>query len=335
MKRINWTYDKVSKEFSNLGGELLSKTYKNKRSILDFICPQCGKSKKTSFRTFLYSKMCKDCVKTKKMGKHKRLLYKDVKAFFEKNGCKLLSSQYKNIRGSLTFICSCGRIGDKSFYNFKSSPMCRKCILIAKSERQRFSYDYVKKYFEDHNCKLLSKSYRDSSESLKYICKCGRFSRISFCEFVRGARCRECYKDRNSGEGNHNWQKDRKSLQENRKFRYSIRNLLWRCLNRTDTKKICKTEEILGYTYLELKNHIQNHKNWERVKDKRWHIDHIFPIQAFIDFGIRDVKLINSLDNLQPLLAVNNLKKNNKYCKKDFIKWLKNKNYKILVSTVK
>lgn len=330
MKRTNWTYDKVSDKFSDLGGKLLSETYKNQRSILEFICPECGNIKKASFRTFLYSKMCKDCVKTKKMGKHKRLLYKDVKDFFEKNGCVLISSKYKNVRVNLRFICSCGLVGNKSFYNFKSSPMCRKCILRAKSERQRFSYDYVKKYFEDNNCKLLSKVYLNSEESLEYICKCGRSSFISFCEFVRGARCRNCYKDRITGENNPGWQKDREALKENRRFRITIRNLLSVCVKRTGIKKVCKTEKMLGYTHLELKSHIQNHKNWKKVKDQKWHIDHIFPIQAFLDHGIKDVKLINSLDNLRPLLAVDNLRKNNKYSKKDFKKWLKSKGYNFL-----
>jgi hypothetical protein len=58
------------------------------------------------------------------------------------------------------------------------------------------------------------------------------------------------------------------------------------------------------------------------------HIDHIFPIQAFIDFGLCDIehiKVINSLENLQPLDAFDNLSKNNKYDKDEFIDFLKSK----------
>jgi hypothetical protein len=33
------------------------------------------------------------------------------------------------------------------------------------------------------------------------------------------------------------------------------------------------------------------------------HVDHIFPIQAFLDHGILDLKTINALDNLRPMLG--------------------------------
>ena len=48
----------------------------------------------------------------------------------------------------------------------------------------------------------------------------------------------------------------------------------------------------------------------------------IMRIHAFLEHEITDVKLINSLDNLQPLLAKENSKKNNKYDKDLFLVWL-------------
>ena len=44
-----------------------------------------------------------------------------------------------------------------------------------------------------------------------------------------------------------------------------------------------------------------------------WHIDHIKPVSAFVKEGITDPKIINALDNLQPLWAEDNLRKGNKW----------------------
>ena len=79
------------------------------------------------------------------------------------------------------------------------------------------------------------------------------------------------------------------------------------------------------YTARELKDYIHNHPNWEDVKDKDWHLDHIFPIKAFLDYSIFDAQLINSLDNLQPLKKYDNLSKYCKYDKKEFENWLESK----------
>jgi hypothetical protein len=56
-----------------------------------------------------------------------------------------------------------------------------------------------------------------------------------------------------------------------------------------------------------------------------WHTDHIFPIKAFLDYGIVDIKIINCLENLRPLDAKENLCKNAKYDKVLFEQWLQSK----------
>lgn len=49
-----------------------------------------------------------------------------------------------------------------------------------------------------------------------------------------------------------------------------------------------------------------------------WHLDHMFPIKAFADYKISDIKLINALDNLQPLSEADNLIKADKYSAEEF-----------------
>ena len=62
-----------------------------------------------------------------------------------------------------------------------------------------------------------------------------------------------------------------------------------------------------------------------KVKNKKWEVDHVFPIKAFLDYGISDLKIINCLDNLQPLSEYDNCSKNAKYDCVEFEKWLVSK----------
>jgi hypothetical protein len=105
--------------------------------------------------------------------------------------------------------------------------------------------------------------------------------------------------------------------------------MLRNTLKRTNQKKNDKTCKMLGYSFEELQKHVYGHKNWGSVKNSLWHLDHIFPIRAFIDYGINDIKLINCLDNLQPLSCEENIKKNDNYSREEFEEWLKEREYEI------
>lgn len=316
-------HNKISEVFKKHNCELFSTKYSGERKKMKFRC-SCGRVSYISLRTFLYSYKCRYCTK-QKIGDQFRLSHSDVSDFFKQNGCVLLSDVYNTCHDLLVFKCSCGRIGKKSFVLFKISPKCKKCISEESTKRQTFSYEYVSNFFEDNGCKLLSEIYKNSWTPVKYVCKCGNISSVAFCDFIRGNRCRGCYIEKISGSGNPFWQPDRDKLKENKKFRFMIRNILASCLRTIGVRKNNKTEKLLGYTYLDLKNHIQNFTTWKDLSDKKWHVDHIFPIKAFLDNNIKDIKLINGLDNLRPLLGIENLKKNDKYDKKEFAEWLKNR----------
>lgn len=51
----------------------------------------------------------------------------------------------------------------------------------------------------------------------------------------------------------------------------------------------------------------------------------IFPLKAFVDYGILDVRLANCLDNLQPMLEHDNISKSAKYDRSSFEDWLRSK----------
>lgn len=93
-----------------------------------------------------------------------------------------------------------------------------------------------------------------------------------------------------------------------------MREMLRRVRRLTGLKKARRTEEILGYGKQELVEHLEKlfepGMSWSNHGE--WHIDHIIPVSVMIKRGITDPKIINALDNLQPLWASDNRRKSAK-----------------------
>lgn len=105
-------------------------------------------------------------------------------------------------------------------------------------------------------------------------------------------------------------------------FRKRLVKSLTRCCDHMNMKKYDYTHKMLGYSAEDLLKHLESFDSWNELKDKRWHLDHIFPIIAFLDKGIKDIKLICCLDNLQPISDVDNLVKSCKFDEEEFNEWL-------------
>lgn len=90
------------------------------------------------------------------------------------------------------------------------------------------------------------------------------------------------------------------------------RSVLYSTLKRLGTKKESHTIDMLGYSALQLKEHLEKRfspgMTWKNHGE--WHIDHIRPVSKFSN--IDDIKIVCALENLQPLWAFDNLSKNNK-----------------------
>ncbi len=57
----------------------------------------------------------------------------------------------------------------------------------------RYSYDKVKEIFENEGYTLLSKEYRNNYTKLKYLCPKNHSGAVTFHNWQRGCRCKECY----------------------------------------------------------------------------------------------------------------------------------------------
>lgn len=115
-------------------------------------------------------------------------------------------------------------------------------------------------------------------------------------------------------------------LKNDRIFNLStnIRNLIKISFSRKSIKKNSKSNEILGCTFIEFKQHLESKfepwMNWDNYgnpkdgilePDKTWDIDHIIPLVSATTE--EDIIRLNHYTNLQPLCSYNNrfIKKTN------------------------
>lgn len=98
-------------------------------------------------------------------------------------------------------------------------------------------------------------------------------------------------------------------------IKWIARSMLSAVLKKVKLTKEISTETLLGYSSEELKVHLEGlfREGMQWSNHGEWHVDHIKPISAFIREGITCMKTINSLTNLQPLWARENLTKQAKW----------------------
>lgn len=260
-----------------------------------------------------------------------RLKYEDVKSYFEEKGCELLEEEYKNARTKMKYRCSCGNVSSIVYDSFKRGNRCQECGNRKSSQKQSLTQSQAEQKFKDCGCVLLGE-YQGSSVKVKYQCECGRVSESTPNNIWRGRRCMDCGTARRSSSHHYMWRKDRKKFEWEYTFRQRCYKLIRMVLKVTGRVKNEKTAALLGYDYKQLQKHITGHPDWLELEGKKWHIDHIFPIKAFLDYGISDLKFINDLDNLRPMLGIENCKKNAKYDKKAFEAYLESKGVKLCLT---
>ena len=88
-------------------------------------------------------------------------------------------------------------------------------------------------------------------------------------------------------------------------------------IKRGKFKKGGKTEELLGISFEKVKEHIESQfkegMSWDNHSMHGWHIDHIKPISTFDLSSEEGQKRAFNYRNLQPLWAIDNLRKSDKY----------------------
>lgn len=295
MKKYNQEF--VDNFYKENGCELLEK-YTNANTSIKYRC-KCGNISQNNFFFFMQSPYCWNCAAQKQAHSQEY-----VENIFKERGCELLDI-YKNNNTRMKFKCKCGEISTITFASFNSGCYCVSC-----GGKKKLTTEFVKSEIKKDGYELLSK-YKNAKTKLSMKCEKGHICEISWNNFQRGKRCRTCFIEEK-------WHKP-----EDRPFVLKCRSLLRNCLRDINVKKSDRTEKMLGYSAIQLKEHLSSFPDWDNLVKGEWHIDHIFPIKAFCDYGIKDTTVINCLKNLRPLAGKENMSKGGKYDKFKFEEWLK------------
>jgi hypothetical protein len=247
------SFEEVFQFFKDNGCELLEKEYINANYKMKFRC-HCGKIRKVQWSCFQKSKQCSRC------GGTGTFTYQEVCDFYKLHNCELLEKEYKNSITPMKYRCKCGKEHIQSFKSFKKSLQCTNC-----SGKPQYTYEMVKNGFVEGGCELLEKEYINARYKMRYICKCGRESKITWYKFKNGSRCKECAVKR--GKDSPRWNPDREKVRLNEIIAQRSLAILKYILKNNGSKKSKKLQEYVGYSIKDLREHITNHPNWEKVKD--------------------------------------------------------------------
>jgi hypothetical protein len=246
--------------------------------------------------------------------------YETVKNLIESQGFILLEKNYINNNEKMSVICSCGNQTQMRLCDIKKGRKCQKyCMAKFNSEINRTKDEEIKKICEDNSCKFIKSWIHKTRTRIKYICKCGREWEAYLCNFKRFPNCKKCGNLKVSGENCYMYDPDREAIKLRKRFRKMCGQYIKRFMDATSQRKTCHTHELLGYTPQQLQEHILNHPDYEALKNEEWHVDHIMPIQAFLDHDILDLKIINALENLRPMKGPDNISKADNYNKEKFV----------------
>lgn len=174
------TYEFVQEYFKQHNCELLETEYINSKTKMNYKCKNNHTSKIT-FSDFNHGYRCMKC------GGKEKFTFEFVKNFFEKESCELLETEYVNSSTKMKYICFCSNESSITFKNFKKGTRCMKC-----GDSDKLTFEFVKNYFEKENCQLLETKYINTKTNMKYVCKCGNESKITFDNFKAAKRCMKC-----------------------------------------------------------------------------------------------------------------------------------------------
>lgn len=158
-----------------------------------------------------------------------RLTIEEVKEAIEKEGCKLVSTEYSTNKKPINVICSCGSTDPfiTTLCMFKQGIRCKSCRIdrLKKTNMERYNYEFVsqrpdkkesalsgirkyvleekkltfsevQEYFKSNRCEVLDNEskYKNGNTKLNFKCVCGRNGLICYAKFQQNHRCsnKEC-----------------------------------------------------------------------------------------------------------------------------------------------
>lgn len=198
---------------------------------------------------------------------------------------------------------------------------CKGCVNIYYKKYIEENKDYYKKYREENKdyYKKKNKKWKEDNKN-----KIKEYSKVYYDENRhRILEYSKVYREENKDYFNKYYRK-RISNDPLYKLRINMRNLIRSSLRNNGYKKNSKTNNILGCSYEELLDHLNNNKYGFVYGDENLDIDHIIPLSKATTKD--EIIKLNHYSNLQLLPAEYNrhIKRDNDFDKEDFEEWLKN-----------
>ena len=191
--RKKYTIKFIRGEFEKEKYMLLSEEYINAHQKLEYICPK-GHRGVIKWNTWQRGQRCAKC-----FGNNKPVI-KFIREQFEKEGYKLLTTNYVNSKQKLEYICSSGHEGKIMWSSWQQGCRCLEC-----SGYKKLTIDFIKKEFKKERYCVLTKTYVNRHQRLKYICPKGHYRITTWANWLKGQRCRKCCINNNKGNNHYNW----------------------------------------------------------------------------------------------------------------------------------
>lgn len=182
----------IIERFEGRGIELLTteSEFEKAGQLFKFLC-RCGREGSTTLYTVRDNHYCQEC-HFEEMSKDRRHSVADIRKRFKEEGCILLEEEYVNNSLPLLYECSCGNTAKISYASFLRGSRCRSCQWGRFSESMKFTIDYVRDFFEDKGCTLISDEYISSTYPMLYMCSCGEEAIKSLSVFRDNQTCGNC-----------------------------------------------------------------------------------------------------------------------------------------------
>ena len=135
-------FEYIKETIEDKGYDLISTEYINSMSKLTIQCPKKHVFQ-MRFKDFYQGQRCPVC------SGNQRLTFEYVKNFIEKEGYKLISTEYINSSKKLKIQCPCGDIYNVKFNDFQQGKRCPICVRNQTSSKaEKEILEYIKSIYE-------------------------------------------------------------------------------------------------------------------------------------------------------------------------------------------
>lgn len=297
--------------------------YINAQTKVKIICKEHGEFYQNANKHINLGRGCWDCGKISCVSK--RSITKDE--FLEeankkhKNKFKYNLDNYKDSRSEIVITCPIhGEFKQRACYHLKSKWGCNSCNIDSKTTKGTPKERYIERYKNFHGDRydysLLPDKIK-SRDTLKIICNVhGIFEQSSTVHYRSG--CRLCGYESASDER-------RKVPKELKRKLNSYKRRVRKYFTKKGANKTKKNSQLLGCSWVELKEHLENNPYGFKIDQEGLDLDHIIPLSTCETE--EDLIRLSHYTNLQllPMKYNQHIKRTNPWDKEHFEEWLKTK----------